>query len=117
MIGFLVSPRGRGDPTPYDVEEFSYGNSSPLLDHPLWRLLSPRCSIGRCRTLTHRPRHTMRGIFAPLLAAYLLCRRTARHPGACQGLRGGSRGVPSLPGRRGTPGVALSAPGDLLGVW
>src|SRR5712691_1939698 len=114
MIGCL---RARGDPTPYDGEESEYGNPRTLFDHTLWRLLSPRCSTGRCRTHAHWPRNAVRGILTPLLAARLLCRRTARPPAARQDLGGESRGVPRLPGRRGASGVALSAPRDLLGVW
>src|SRR5215475_4275099 len=112
-----VIPRCRDDPTPYDGEENPYGNPSTLLDHTPWWLLSPRGSTGRHRTHAYRPRHTVRGILAPLLAAHLLCRRTARSPAARPDLGGRPRGVPRLPGHRGAPGATLSAPGDFVGVW
>src|SRR5688572_10958154 len=31
MIGYLVAPRGRGDPTPYDVEEIHMATRAPFL--------------------------------------------------------------------------------------
>ena len=68
-------PRTRIPASPISWERLQW-LPGPVFDDAIWRLPPSRGARGRRRTFTCRPRHTMRRILAPLLAADLHLRRT-----------------------------------------